>query len=73
MAMTRLLTLNEISRRLDVPYQWLEAMVRNRQLLPNAICGHSFLFDAERLNEIARRIRLGRAERRRNAQAVPIG
>lgn len=61
--MTRLLTINEISRKLDVPYQWLEGMVERGQLLPNAICGHSFLFDSNRLNEIAARIRPGRVEK----------
>ena len=50
---SRLLTLNEISRKLDVPSQWLEAMTRRGELLPNSICGHSFLFHSNRLTEIA--------------------
>jgi hypothetical protein len=53
MAMTRLLTLNEISRKLDVPYQTLLAMTRRGELLPNSISGRYFLFDSSRLTEIA--------------------
>jgi len=63
MTVTRMITINEISRALDVPYQWIETLVRTGQILPTAICGHSFLFDADRLNEIARRIRPGRVEK----------
>jgi len=51
--MTRLLTLNEISRALDTPYQTLLEMTKRGELLPNSICGHSFLFHSNRLTEIA--------------------
>jgi hypothetical protein len=54
--MTRLLTLNEISRALDCPYQALLEMTKRGELLPNSICGHSFLFDSSRLEEITRLI-----------------
>jgi len=51
--MTRLLTIAELSRALSCPYQTLLMMEKRGQLLPNSICGHSFLYDSSRLGEIA--------------------
>ena len=64
---TRLLTINELSRLLDLPYQRIEAMVRRGRLIPNSICGHSFLFDSSRVREIGAVVR----ENLRNAAAGP--
>lgn len=50
--MTEMYSLNQLSRKLDFPYQSLLARIRTGELIPDAITGRYFLFDAGRLPAI---------------------
>jgi hypothetical protein len=65
--MTEMLSLNQLSRKLDVPYQSILALVRTGQLIPDSISGRYFLFAATRLYEIEKFLN---ARRRRATEDI---
>lgn len=50
--MTRLLSLNELSRKTDVPYSTLLELTRRGELCPDALSSRFMLFNESRLGEI---------------------
>lgn len=50
--MTRLLSLNELSRKADVPYPNVLTSVRTGELRPDAVSGRFLLFNENRLPEL---------------------
>lgn len=50
--MTRLLSLNELARKVDCPYARLLKMVRSGEILPDGVSGRFLFFDERRLDQI---------------------
>jgi hypothetical protein len=50
--MTRFLSLNELSRRVDAPYALLSKLVLSGELIPDGMSGRFMLFELSRVDEI---------------------